>query len=158
MKNFGFLSAIFGPDPGLPVGGLEPSRHPLVEAAMKNIISTFGELLLGLSFIALSRAIPMMVEPRLGAVVRLDPDTHWKFTFLAGCCLVLGFFQVLFLALNWSRVRTIVAMTGVFLSGALTLVFYRVDFHGVVSWTVILLIGNVIAVYLGETRERIRAT
>lgn len=132
--------------------------HPLVEAAMKNIISTFGELLIGLSFIALSRAIPMTVEPRLGAIVRLDPDTRWKFTFLAGCCLVLGFFQVLFLALNWSRVRTIVAMTGVFLSGALTLVFYRVDFHGIVSWTVILLIGNVIAVYLGETRERIRAT
>lgn len=158
MKNFGFLGTIFGPDPGLPVGGAESSRHPLVEAAMKNVISTSGELILGLSFIALSRAIPMMVEPRLGAVVRLDPDTRWKFTFLAGCCLVLGFFQVLFLALNWSRVRTIVAMTGVFLSGALTLVFYRVDFHGIVSWTVILLIGNVIAVYLGETRERIRAT
>lgn len=125
---------------------------------MKNMIATFGELLTGLSFIALSRTIPMMVEPRLGAIVRLDPDTRWKFTFLAGCALVLGLFQVLFLALNWGRVRTIMAIVGVFLSGALLYVFYTVDFHGVVAWAAILFIGNVIAVYLGETRERIRAT
>lgn len=156
MKNFGFLGTIFGPETGLPVGGA--AKYPLVEAAMKNILTTSGEFIVGLSFIALSRGIPMMVEPRLGSIVRLDPDTRWKFTFLAGCALLLGMFQVLFLALNWGRIRTVMAITGVFLSGALCYVFYTVDFHGIVLWNAVLLLGNVIAVYMGETRERLRAT
>jgi len=158
MKNFGFLWAILGPEKGLPSGDVARTRHPLVEVAVKNMIATFGELLVGLSFIGLSRAIPMMVEPRLGAIVRLDPDTRWKFTFLAGCALVLGAFQVIFLALGFSRVRTIMAIAGVFLSGALVYVFYTVAFHGIVTWAAVLFLGNVIAVYLGETRERNRAT
>ena len=131
--------------------------HALMEVGVKHILSALGEFLLGIAFCGLARVIPNIIEPHLGSLVNLPQETRWIFHFLAGASLVLGIFQVLFVLLDYSRVRTIVATFGIFLSAALWWAFNGVRFHGVSEWALTLFIGNVLALYAGDARERARA-
>ena len=146
---------------GLSVGGLTLRSRAaigrLLEVAVKNILTTALEFVLGLSLLGLSRAVPMMVEPHLGSLVHLSADTLWKFHFFAGAALGVGLFQVTFAVLNWSRSRLVAAAFAVPLSGALCVLFANVSFYGITQWTATLVAGNMLAVYMGDARERARA-